>query len=275
MNSSLISSTLPVFEVLHLIANSNEPLSTADLSRSMNLPTSTVHRFLGTLEQAGYISRYLGSARFIPGNMPQHLCRAMFNRFPLSRIAPPFLQQLASLTRMTVTLMVRIGWFGLRIEILGDANPVGTIAGGQTLAPLHVPMEGRAILAFLSESEIEGYQRYFRKHGGDIAGPKARFWSELERHVKRGFVLSEPIGMEKDRAALALPVLDQGSQPIAAIGIVGPAVDANLNDATDLVQSWIKVVDALEAALAADPGGTLGPFVHLDPDAILPRLSQS
>jgi IclR family acetate operon transcriptional repressor len=269
MSSPIIRSSLPVFEALRLVANSPVPLSTADLSKMMKLPTSTVHRFLGTLEETGYIARYAGSARYIPGNMPQHLCRALYNRFPLSRIGPPFLQRLAMSTHESVTLTVRIGWFGLRIEAIGDAAQVIEIAGANVPAPLHSGLEGRAILAFMADAEQAEYKRFSASGVGAFPPPKGSFWKDLREFWKAGFY-SAPLESSPGRAALALPIRNRAGDAVASIGLLGPVVGAGVLKRTPEISSWMNIRDELEGVFQSNAGNMITPFSHLKPDAILP-----
>lgn len=272
MSSPIIRSALPVFDALRLVANSTIPLSTADLSRVMKLPTSTVHRFLGTLEEAGYITRYAGSPRYIPGNIPQHLCRALFNRLPLSRIGEPFVRRLAVLTHETVTLTVRIGWFGLRVEVIGDAAQVMEVSGADILAPLHAGIEGQAILAFLSSGEQRNYQQLLASQHGDRAGSKSPLWKDLQKFRDMGFA-TVPLGFAEGRAALALPVRDDANEAVGSIGIIGAMVDADVAKPTAEMRAWIKIRDELEAAFQRNPDNMVNPFIHLAPGAIT-RMSK-
>ena len=75
---SVNSSALHVFEILRLVSRTDTPPGVADISRRLNLPTSTVHRALATLEQSQYLSRLESAPRYKLGPMPQFLTRAVF-----------------------------------------------------------------------------------------------------------------------------------------------------------------------------------------------------
>lgn len=274
MSSPIIRSALPVFEMLHLIAASTTPMSTTDLSRIMKLPTSTVHRFLGTLEEAGYITRYAGSPKYIPGNIPQHLCRALFNRFPLSGIGEPFVRRLAVLTHETVTLVVRVGWFCLRVEVIGDAAQAMEVSGADILSPLHASIEGRAILAFLSNAELRHYQQFLASHDSEHADPESSLWSDLRRFRDAGFAAS-PLGVAEERAAVALPIRDDADEAIGATGIIGSVVGAHAARPSPEMLAWIGIRDEFEAALRSDPSSMVNPFAHLAPGAIMGTSKRS
>lgn len=271
MSSPIIRSALPVFEALRLVANSTTPMSTADLSRIVKLPTSTVHRFLGTLEEAGYITRYAGSPKYIPGNIPQHLCRALFNRLPLSRIGEPFMRKIAVLTHETVTMTVRIGWFGLRVEVIGDAAQVMDASGPDILSPLHMGIEGQAILAFLSSAEQRNYQQFLSSQDSDQANPESSLWKDLQRFRDLGFAIA-PLGAD-GQVALVLPVRDDTNEAVGSIGIIGSVIDAGATRPTSEMRAWIRIRDELEAALQRDPANMVNPFAHLAPGAIM-RMSK-
>jgi len=267
-SSAIISSSLPVFDALQIITNSDVPMSTVDVARAMKLPVSTVHRFLGTLEQTGYVTRYLGGSKFVPGNMPQHLCRALFNRFPVSRASAVFLTKLSEMTRATVTLVVRVGWLALRVETIGATMQVQEIVGPASLSPLHLSLEGRAILLLLSESELVEYRNHMRRSGDGNSPPKRQLWAELDRMRAGGFTISEPIRYANDATAVALPVRDVSGAPLAALGIVGTTVKAGAEAASAEMGVWFELRDDLESALAANPVQIANPFNHLDVEAM-------
>jgi DNA-binding IclR family transcriptional regulator len=263
MSTSIITSALPVLEALQIIANSDVPLSAADVSRTMKLPSSTVHRFLNTLEQAGYIKRYAGSPRFIPGNMPQHLCRALFNKFPLGRIGWPYLQRVAKLSRDSATLFCRIGWMGIRIEEIGDPSPFTYDTPGPAgLSPLHFHLEGTVILACMSETEIEGYRRYLRTRSDDYVRPTSGFWSNLKIIRNRGFA-TKRLKSSKTHAAFALPIRWTTGEVIGSVGFVGPAIRDRAKGPTEILAALCDIRNELEGALRTNAVGTISPFVHL------------
>ncbi len=90
------------------------------------------------------------------------------------------------------------------------------------------PFEGRAILAFLSEVEVEGYRRYMRKQEIELPGSRSKLWSDLEELPCPRLCREPPARFDKGPEPLwhclsgALP-----ENPLAALGIIGPVVEAD------------------------------------------------
>jgi DNA-binding IclR family transcriptional regulator len=261
MAPAIITSVVPLLEALQLIAASEVPLGTAEIARAMNLPTSTMHRVLITLEQAGYVGRYLGTSKFILGMMPQHLCRALFNRFPVGVLAQPWLEQLARLAHQPVTLAVRVGWSALRIEVVGDATGVVELAGPGTLSPLHATLEGRAIYSSLGNRSSIDYERFRRDAGLTTSrGEKQRL-----RHAgQMGFLIGPAIGPPSNGATLAMPLRDREGTAFAALALIGPVAHGAMAAASPEIDQYLRVRDDLETSLQQRLGATDMPFGHLN-----------
>src|SRR3954470_19231538 len=116
------TSSLHVFQILRLVAESKEPRGVAEIAKSTGLPTTTVYRALVTLSEARYLSRDESTSKYRIGQMPLMLLRALFSRFPLRELGLPALRALAADTGETVSLSMRIGWYGVRIASVPGSN---------------------------------------------------------------------------------------------------------------------------------------------------------
>lgn len=265
--SGVNSSAVHVFEVLRVVAESDGPLGVSEISRHLGLPASTIYRALMTLEESEYIVRHQNMPRYELGPMPQLLNRALVHRFKLHAASRPVLRALAEKTGETVSLTVRVGWYGLRLAgIYGSSDIYHRDRLGE-VSPLHQSLAGRGILAFLANDEWDRYRKFVQAHH---PADRAADWTILDALLSRarttGFVYEE---LTSDgRGALALPVRSPDGEVLASVAINGPIhVPAG-----DGGQSEISAArKSLEAVVAASPGDFVSPFAGVPADEIVIR----
>jgi DNA-binding IclR family transcriptional regulator len=265
------TSTVHVFEVLRIVCSAEAPVGVADIARRLGLPTTTVHRALITLEETQYISRYQNSSRYEPGLMPHLLNWTLFRRFALSSAAAPLLRRLAGETGETVSLTVRIGWYGLRVAVVFGGNDIyHRDRLGQTTL-LQQELGAKIILANLPDRDFERYRRFVKLQHPEAALKLDR--SALRRELRLAQELgyaAEELPVSPGRAAVSVPVRDAAGAVMAAITVNGPVL--SLTDAGSQSMPWLAVRDALEV-IVRDGGERFSPlYGHFDPDRIAIRL---
>lgn len=264
--SAINSSALHVFEVLRLVADAEEPLGVSAISRRLGLPASTVYRALITLEESDYLVRYQNMPRYELGPMPRLLNRALVHRFKLHASSRPILRDLAEQTGETVSLTVRLGWYGLRLAgVYGSSDIYHRDRLGEVM-PLHRNLPGLGILAFLSDGARADYRRFVERHHAD---QDAASWADLAAALDCaravGFA-AQPLSSQDLRAAVALPVRAPDGEAIASLAISGP-VDPQGSGGTQA--TWLAARDRLEREIAADPASFASPFRHIAVDEIV------
>ena len=270
MRSPVNSSTAHVFEVLRVVCSAESPVGVAEIAREMRLPTTTVHRALSTLEEAQYISRFQNGSRYEPGLMPHLLNWTLFRRFPLSSAAMPFLKRLAAETGETVSLVVRLGWYGLRVAVVyGGSDIYHRDRLGET-ALLQRHLSSRAILAHLADREFEQYRRFVNLHHREAALEldRSALRKELRLARERGFAVEE-LKVSPGSCAVSLPVRDSEGRPVAAVTVNGPVVACAGPDGRLDPPRWIAVRDELEASIWAACDRLKTRYAHFDPDEIV------
>jgi DNA-binding IclR family transcriptional regulator len=253
------SSAAHVFEVLRLVARTDEPLGVSEISRRVGLPASTVYRALITLEESGYLARYQNMPRYELGQMPQLLNRALVHRFRLHAASRPHLRTLAERTGETTSLTVRLGWYGLRLAgVYGSHDIYHRERLGQ-VAPLHTEVAGMGILAFLSDREKETYRSFAEARGIDADWDK----------VAAAIAAAREAGVARQGTGAALPVRNPAGDVLAslAISVSSPAAASEAQ--------CREVREALEAEIAADPPGFDSPFANIPPDEIVIDLERT
>ncbi|MFA6116899.1 MAG: helix-turn-helix domain-containing protein [Sphingomonas sp.] len=263
--TAINSSAIHVFEVLRLVARTEEPLGVSEISRRLGLPASTVYRALITLEESDYLVRHQNMPRYELGQMPQLLNRALVHRFRLHAASRPHLRALAERTGETASLTVRLGWYGLRLAGVYGSHDIYHRDRLGEVTPLHRNISGLGILAFLPEEAVAAYRTFIaRRHPDDAGGD----WEASLATVRAAGLAQRSTG--EDQSAFALPVRDPDGQVLASIAISGS--DLAAADDEDVARG---VRDALEAEIALEPSGFDSPFAHIPPDEIVINLDRT
>lgn len=261
-----------VLDVL-LAFRSGRPRSVTELSRQLDLPPSSVYRALVTLHEGGYLYREPGATAYQVGPRVHELIDAVFGRFAIRDTSLPYLHQLAADIGETVALSVPVGWYSVRIAVVeGWRELTYSLPLGETW-PLHIGASGRAILAFMSDEEIERYldERDFRKYTHRTARNVRQVWSDITLTRSQGYVLGRG-EVYLEARSIAFPISNRGNRSIAAVTVSGPAVQFDPNPDGALVKRCEVVVSELQAAVMASSSDFEEPYSHIDPEALASRV---
>ncbi|MDB5706557.1 MAG: hypothetical protein JWN66_3673 [Sphingomonas bacterium] len=265
--SAINSSAIHVFEVLRLVARTEEPLGVSEISRRLGLPASTVYRALITLEESGYLVRHQNMPRYELGQMPQLLNRALVHRFRLHAASRPHLRALAERTGETASLTVRLGWYGLRLAGVYGSHDIYHRDRLGEVTPLHRNISGLGILAFLPEGEIAGYRAFITARHPDDAGGD---WEKSLDVIRAADLAQRSAGGGEDQSACALPIRNPAGEVLASLAISG----SDLATAGD-EEIARNVRDALEIEIAYEPTSFDSPFAHIPPDEMVINLDRT
>lgn len=260
--TAINSSAIHVFDVLRLVARTDEPLGVSEISRRLGLPASTVYRALITLEESDYLVRHQNMPRYELGQMPQLLNRSLVHRFRLHAASRLHLRRLAERTGETATLTVRLGWYGLRLAGVYGSHDIYHRDRLGEVSLLHGSVAGLGILAFLGDAAARDYRDFAEARGAEVDWPAAEAAIKAARDAG--------IAHSQDVPGVALPVRNPGGDVLASIAI--SALDLSAAAESDTI--WLEVRDALEAEIAADPAAFESPFAHIPPDEIILDLAR-
>lgn len=263
-------STRHVFDTLRLVCASDRPVGLAEVSAITELPTSTVHRALITLEETAYISRYHGLTKYVIGPMPQHLTHALFQRFPLRGAVHKDLAALARRTRQTVSLTMRLGWYGLKVSLVEGTQGVYHVSELGRMVLMHEDAAGQCMLATLGDDDVGQYHGFLEKHwpGGGRNLVRFDVWDAIATARREG-VLLKPLPTLPGWSSLHVAVRGPDGRPVAAVSLGGPAVETGTPAGSATVDCGRAFARAVEERLAAEPRLARGPFDHLPLDAIV------
>ena len=210
--------------VLDLIAASEqEDYGVTELARELDLSKAVIHRVLTTLVAWEYLQVDGQTRRYRLGPKALVLGSAYLKQIDLRHLILPRLQELSGRTGETATFSLRNGSSRMYVDqVTPDREIKMSVAIGKSF-PLHAGSSSKSFLAYLNETEREGY---LTRHElapltpTTIVDPDA-LRRELGEIRSRGFAVS----IEERQAgagSIAAPVLDRDGRPIAVISVCGP-----------------------------------------------------
>jgi DNA-binding IclR family transcriptional regulator len=144
--------------ILNLLKDDHsQGLRLTDISRALQLETSTTHRLIACLMSEHFIERNALSKRYRLGIGALQLCSSANEQLPLTERMRPIMQKIALTCGDTVFLVARQGDFALCLHREHGDFPVHintTLPGGSR--PLGIGAGGNAIMSGLTPEEISG-----------------------------------------------------------------------------------------------------------------------
>ncbi len=165
METSAVQSVQRVFALMEALAAKPEGEGLIRLAAETGLSKSTAHRLLTNLIQLGYVMQDPASRKFSLTVRLFEVGSKVVQHMNILAIAKPFLFDLSRKLGEIVNLAIRVGNDVLYIYIEeGGQNAVRVAAHMGARNPMYCTAVGKAILAELSDAEIETVWR-----GSDIS----------------------------------------------------------------------------------------------------------
>lgn len=220
-----VQSLLRALSLLDALAESDDGQSLSALAKMVCLPPSSAHRLLTTLQRKHFV-------RFDPAAMTWRVGVQAFvvgNAFARSRelapIAMPFMRQLMERTAETVNLYVPNGGQAICIAQVQSRQVIRAISRPGGSLPLHRSAAGKAILARMSEFEVD---ELLAKHAPSeaervSARQRIKLHAELREVRSRGYALDDE-EVAAGLRCIATSVADENGSAPGAVSIAGPVM---------------------------------------------------
>ncbi|WP_423999083.1 IclR family transcriptional regulator [Haloarcula salina] len=215
-----VKSVETTFKVLNALRDL-DGAGVTELAQHLDVPKSTIHNYLSTLEQEEYVVKHDGvyevGLRFLELGAYARHHRKLF------RIAKPEVDRLAEETGELANILVEEHGRGSYLYRARGDKAVRVKAHVGTRVPLHTTALGKAILAHLPTERVD---EIVDRHGLGGEPPKAIETREeladaLADVRDRGVAFDDEERLEGLRC-VAAPVLNHDHEVIGAISVSGP-----------------------------------------------------
>jgi IclR family acetate operon transcriptional repressor len=203
----------------------------SQVAREVGLPISTVHRLLATLVKRGFASLDPESRRYYLGLKVFELSSQVSLPKGLSEVALPTMRRLAEITGESIFMAVREGAELVYIERAEGQSRISISGTIGARGPLYCTSQGKAILAFLPETEREEIIARIRpeRRGPNTITDLDELRRELERTRERGWAVADEENEEGIRA-VGVPIMSARGRPMAAMSVAAPVFRVSMRD---------------------------------------------
>lgn len=236
------------FDVLDVLQAAKQPMKLADIARGSGLHIATTQRIVNVLVARGYVAR--SSDGYTAGPAALAVAHAYLVSNPLSLLAQPVLQQLATNTGFTASVYVRVEHSRVLVARVESAHPLSYVLPVGERLPLHLGGAGKLFLADMAPGERGAAL-------GDIVNVRLadgttltrdEFDAQLEQINAAGYAFSVSerlVGI----ASVTAPVRAGDGSLQAVLGVTGPSDSINDDTRAGLVAEVRRAADAFGARI--------------------------
>lgn len=217
-----VSSVERTLRILELLAASRAGLTLPQISRQLNLPKSSTHCLLLTLERCGYLTCNKTTRRFVFGLKLFSLANMALGGIKLREQARPFLNSLMNETGLTVHMGILDQGEVVLVEKIGRAGMPKLATWLGKRMDLHCTGVGKAILAHLPEEEVRSVisSHGLPRHNENTIASVRRLREAIAETQRLGYALDD----EEDEIGarcIGAPIFDAAGKVIAAVSVAG------------------------------------------------------
>jgi IclR family transcriptional regulator, acetate operon repressor len=210
--------------ILEALAKSEAGISLTDIAQRVDLPPSTTHRLLSTLEKMGYVYHegdlghwYVGLQAFTVG------AGFLANRDFVAQ-SHAYMRRLMEQSGETANLAILDGTEAVFIAQVQCREMMRILVKLGSRVPLHASGVGKAIFAALPDEQIDAILKVKglpRITAHTIVAPET-MWAALKVIRQRGYSFDDEEHAPGTRC-VAATIYDEYAEPLGAISLTGPS----------------------------------------------------
>lgn len=211
--------------VMEALSLESEPIRLQDLARQLDMNPSTLLRFLGSLQNRGYVAQEEESGRYY---MTYKICNVANNiiaRVGIGRICLPYLRSISQIFDESANLSIEQNMQMVYIEVInGPHQMLVTRQRIGNIAPMHCTGVGKLMLLNYSDQQIDELiaRRGLQKFTENTFVTKETLCNELQRIRRQDYAFDNE-ECEVGARCIAAPIRNYTGKIVAGISVSGPS----------------------------------------------------
>ncbi len=219
-----------------------------ELSSILDMPSSTVYRYLRTLGEFGFVDRHDGRYRLGPRLLIGAGSKVTSER--LIRLADPVLRMLAEETGETALIVRRVGLSALCLHQVEAKQPLRVALEPGAMTPLYAGAMSRVLLAFAPPEILDQVVAQGIQPVTEGTPSESDLQLGLAEIVSKGIAVSEG-EFVAGSVAMAVPIFREDGI-VAALAVTGPESRCGLAWRSRVRRLLPSAAESIMASLAED-----------------------
>lgn len=248
-------SLMRILRLLELLAQSDRPMTLAELSLALDCPKSSLLVLLRPLAEMGYLTRERDS--YLLGPQSFQFAQQILASDPFETVLARVMTELVRQTGETVLFAARQGDRAVYVSVIESPQAVRYVAQRGISRPLYCSASGLVMLAHETPEALEAYLA--RTELAPLTERTVTSKPALRRliaEVQRTGYSSTEGTVHQDAAGLGVPVLG-GDGRLAGVLIIGAPVERAARNRALSLEAALAAASQLTLALTVRPGRSL------------------
>jgi DNA-binding IclR family transcriptional regulator len=218
-----IQSIHRVAAILDYIVKEGNNVSLSDMSRGLGLGKSTVHGFLSTLKDVGYVKQLSEGGNYSLDLKLFELGQAVYNSMDLGKIVKPFLEQLSAEYGETVHLAVLSENEIIYLDKVSGTYAINMMSRRGARREAYCTAIGKALLAGRTDAEVRDIMKGhpIKQYTSNTVKSCEDLIADIENTRRRGYAIDDE-EVEIGLRCVGAGIQDSQGKVIAAVSIAGP-----------------------------------------------------
>jgi IclR family transcriptional regulator, KDG regulon repressor len=217
----IVQPVVKALQVLQYVASQGHMVSLTEVVHELDLPKTTVFRYLQTLSATGYLEHDVARDRYGVGGTFRGLARIDNELNGLREIARSEMLGLVETFNETVNLGILSDRQIVYIDMIDPGRSARAQARIGHRHPIHSTSLGKAILAFLPDGETLLKDSGLPQMTFKTLTDRAKIRRQTVDIRQRGYAVE--FGENEDGLmCVGVPILDRGGYPVAAMSLSAP-----------------------------------------------------
>ena len=246
----VVQSVDRALSILEVLSDYNEGLGVTEISDRIGLHKSTVHRLLGTLIYKGYVTQDSESNKYKITLKLFELGNKKVEDMDILTVSKPYTKELMEKVNEVVHFVIREGNNIVYIDKVEADNTIRMASTIGRRSPLYCTAVGKAILAQLSDKEVEKIwnSSKIEKLTEFTITDLKEMKEELEKVRQKGYAIDNEENELGVRCAGA-PVFNRFGKVEGAISISGPTIRITEDKAEKFAKEVVKYAGLISKEL--------------------------